>query len=67
MVLIEKIFTEELRCKLACARLQDIADRHNGVLLNGNISKVAKDAHIKVKTLKQYIKDNNITFKKGDN
>lgn len=67
MSLVKKLFTEELRCKLACGRLQDIADKQDGVLLNGNISKVAKDAELKVKTLKQYIKDNNITFKKGDN
>lgn len=58
--------TDEDRCRIACVHLQTIANRHDGVLINGNITKVAKDSHIGVRMLKQYIKDNNIDFKKGD-
>ena len=58
--------TDEDRCRMACVHLQKIADRHDGVLINGNITKAAKDSHIGVRMLKQYIKDNNIDFKKGD-
>lgn len=53
------------KCRISCIYLQDIADRHNGILLNGNITKVAKDHHVGVRKLKQYIKDNNIDFRKG--
>ena len=56
---------DQFRLHCACVRLQNIADRHNGVLINGNITKAAKDSGIGVRKLKQYIKDNNITFKKG--
>ena len=57
--------TDDDRCRMACVHLQTIADRHDGVLINGNITKVAKDSRIGVRKLKQYIKDNNIDFKKG--
>lgn len=58
--------TNEDKCRMACVTLQTIADRHDGVLINGNISKAAKDSHIGVRMLKQYIKENNIDFKKGE-
>lgn len=56
---------DQFRLRCACIRLQSIADRHDGVLLNGNITKAAKDSGIGVRKLKQYIKDNNIDFRKG--
>lgn len=61
------VLSDDERCRMACIRLRAIAERHDGVLINGNITKAAKDSCIGVRKLKQYIKDNNIDFRKDYN